>query len=86
MKNILMTYLMALFSAASVSGQPNELVVRMAKLGINSAQLENYKAAMKEHAETAIQVEPAYLPSMPFMRRIIQHMLQYLKYMPAGSV
>ncbi len=52
---------MALFSSASVSGQQNGLVVRMAKLQIDSAQLENYKAALKEHAETAVRVEPGVL-------------------------
>jgi quinol monooxygenase YgiN len=61
MKNILIACLMALFSAASVSGQQNGLVVRMAKLQIDSAQLENYKAALKEHAETAVRVEPGVL-------------------------
>ena len=52
---------MALFSSVSVSGQQNGLVVRMAKLQIDSAQLENYKAALKEHAETAVRVEPGVL-------------------------
>lgn len=61
MKNILIACLMALFSSASVSGQQNGLVVRMAKLQIDSAQLENYKAALKEHAETAVRVEPGVL-------------------------
>ncbi len=52
---------MGLFSSANVSGQQNGLVVRMAKLQIDSAQLENYKAALKEHAETAVRVEPGVL-------------------------
>ena len=50
---------MVLFSSAS--GQQNGLVVRIAKLQIDSAQLENYKAALKEHAETAVRVEPGVL-------------------------
>jgi quinol monooxygenase YgiN len=61
MKNILIACLMTLFSTASVSAQQNGLVVRMAKLQIDSAQLENYKAALKEHAETAVRAEPGVL-------------------------
>ena len=52
---------MAFFSATSVSAQQTGLVVRIAKLKIDSAQLENYKAALKEHAETAIRVEAGVL-------------------------
>ncbi len=61
MKNVLIACIMGLFSSANVSGQQNGLVVRMAKLQIDSAQLENYKAALKEHAETAVRVEPGVL-------------------------
>jgi quinol monooxygenase YgiN len=61
MKNVLIACLMTLFSSANVSGQQSGLVVRMAKLQIDSAQLENYKAALKEHAETAVRVEPGVL-------------------------
>ena len=52
---------MILFSSAHVSGQQSGLVVRIAKLQIDSTQLENYKAALKEHAETAVRVEPGVL-------------------------
>jgi quinol monooxygenase YgiN len=58
---ILITGIIALFSSEGVSGQQNGLVVRIAKLQIDSAQLENYKAALKEHAETAVRVEPGVL-------------------------
>ena len=61
MKNVLIACLMTLFSSANVSGQQSGLVVRIAKLQIDSAQLENYKAALKEHAETAVRVEPGVL-------------------------
>jgi quinol monooxygenase YgiN len=61
MINILIACLMILFSSANVSGQQSGLVVRIAKLQIDSAQLENYKAALKEHAETAVRVEPGVL-------------------------
>src|ERR1700675_1103950 len=61
MKNVLIACLMVLFSSANVSGQQSGLVVRIAKLQIDSAQLENYKAALKEHAETAVRVESGVL-------------------------
>ena len=61
MKNVLIACIMALFSSANVSGQQSGLVVRIAKLQIDSAQLENYKAALKEHAEIAVRVEPGVL-------------------------
>ena len=59
MKNVLIACLMVLFSSANVSGQQSGLVVRMAKLQIDSVQLENYKAALKEHAETAVRLDEA---------------------------
>ena len=52
---------MTLFPSANVSGQQNGLVVRIAKLQIDSAQLEKYKAALKEHAETAVREESGVL-------------------------
>ena len=41
--------------------QDKNLVVRIAKLQIDSANLENYKAALKEHAEAAVRVEPGVI-------------------------
>lgn len=41
--------------------QDKNLVVRIARLQIDSAQLENYKAALKEHAATAVRVEPGVI-------------------------
>jgi quinol monooxygenase YgiN len=41
--------------------QDKNLVVRIAKLQIDSAQLESYKIAVKEQIETAIRVEPGVL-------------------------
>src|ERR1700733_12191860 len=59
MKNVLIACCMVLFSSAS--GQQNGLVVRIARLQIDSAELENYKAALKENAETAVRVEPGVI-------------------------
>jgi quinol monooxygenase YgiN len=43
------------------NAQDKNLVVRIAKLQIDSSQLENYKNAVKIHAETAVRVEPGVI-------------------------
>jgi quinol monooxygenase YgiN len=45
----------------SVLAQNKNLVVRMAKIRVDSAQLENYKIALQEAIETAVRVEPGVL-------------------------
>jgi 4-carboxymuconolactone decarboxylase len=42
----------------SASAQDKNQMVRLAKLVIDSAQLENYKAMLKEGIETSVRVEP----------------------------
>ena len=44
----------------TASAQDNR-VIRVARIVIDSAQLENYKAALKEGIETAVKVEPGVL-------------------------
>lgn len=56
----MITMLTFAFSGNSFA-QDKNLVVRIARLQIDSGQLENYKAALKLHAETAIRVEPGVL-------------------------
>jgi len=58
---MLITGMLALFSFGSALAQQKNVVVRMAKLQIDSAQLEAYKAVLKWHAETAVHVEPGVL-------------------------
>ena len=41
--------------------QDKQPYVRIAKIGVDSAQLDNYKAALKEHAEAAVSKEPGVL-------------------------
>ena len=53
------TLMLCSFNRASAQGK--SLVVRIAKLQIDSAQLENYKAMLKEGIETAVRVEPGVL-------------------------
>jgi|SRR5579864_3670406 len=53
--------MMALAFGSTSFAQDKNIVVRIARLQIDSAQLENYKAALKLHAETAVRVEPGVL-------------------------
>jgi hypothetical protein len=58
---ILPTILNSFIFWYSVSAQGKNQVLRMAKLVIDSAQLINYKATLKEGIETTIRVEPGIL-------------------------
>jgi quinol monooxygenase YgiN len=58
---ITMIVMMAIAFGGNSFAQDKNLVVRIARLQIDSAQLENYKAALKLHAETAVHVEPGVL-------------------------
>jgi quinol monooxygenase YgiN len=49
------------FFGEQAAAQQSKLVVHLAKLEIDSTQLDSYKAALKDHAETAIRVEPGVL-------------------------
>lgn len=50
-----------LCSNGNASAQAKKQIVRLAKLVIDPAQLEPYKAALKEGAETAVRMEPGVL-------------------------
>ena len=58
---MVMLLMLTLFSFHGAAAQDKNQVVRIAKLQIDPAQLDNYKAALKEHAETAVRVEPGVL-------------------------
>ena len=47
--------------SSCASAQPKNQMVRLAKLVIDSAQLEQYKAFLKEEIETSVRVEPGVL-------------------------
>jgi 4-carboxymuconolactone decarboxylase len=49
------------FISYTASAQTENQMVRLAKLVIDSAQLDRYKAALKEGIETAMRVEPGVL-------------------------
>ena len=60
MKGFLFAILIMSMSA-KVSAQSKSNYIRIAKLTIDSVQLESYKTALKEHAESAVKVEPGVL-------------------------
>src|SRR3954465_7362795 len=45
----------------AVAEEPRMPFVRIAELGIDPAQLESYKGAVKEEMETSVRVEPGVL-------------------------
>ncbi len=56
---ITITGVLMLCSGTFAQSKPH--MVRMAKLVIDSAQLDNYRAALKEEIETSVKVEPGVL-------------------------
>ena len=53
--------LLTIFSCNNASAQNKTQMVRLAKLVIDSTQLERYKAALKEEIEASIKLEPGVL-------------------------
>jgi|SRR6188474_1773409 len=58
---VLTLAMLTFFFCNNVSAQNSNQIVRLAKLVIDSTQLESYKAALKEEIETSIQLEPGVL-------------------------
>ena len=52
---------LSLISLVNASAQEKSQVVRLAKLVIDSAQLENYQASLKEGIKDAMRLEPGVL-------------------------
>lgn len=52
---------MALVNCFNASAQEKSQMVRLAKLVIDSAQLQSFKAALKEEIETSVRIEPGVL-------------------------
>jgi quinol monooxygenase YgiN len=52
---------LALFLSTTIFAQDRSQIVRIAKLKIDSTQLEKYKAALQEEIETSIRMEPGVL-------------------------
>lgn len=58
---VIVILLATILSAKATTAQNNKQMVRLAKLIIDSAQLKNYKAALKEEIETSLRIEPGVL-------------------------
>lgn len=58
---IIILIMVALTLVGDGFAQGKKIIVRIARLQIDSAQLDNYKTALKLHAETAVRVEPGVL-------------------------
>jgi len=58
---IFMTVMQTLFFCGNVSAQDKNQMVRLAKLVIDSTQLESYKAMLKEEIETSMRLEPGVI-------------------------
>jgi len=65
-KRVLLSLTLSIFIITSIfcsttTAQEKKQIVRLAKLVIDSTQLENYKDLLKEGIETAVSVEPGVL-------------------------
>ena len=58
---IIIIIMVASILPESASAQNNPNYIRIARLTIDSTQLESYKVALKEHAEAAVRVEAGVL-------------------------
>lgn len=58
---IILILVVAQFATHVAAAQEKEQMVRLAKLVIDSTQLETYKAFLKEEIETSLRVEPGVL-------------------------
>ena len=54
-------FILVLFCSIKSFAQSKPQMIRIARIVVDSAQLENYKAALKEGIETAVRVEPGVL-------------------------
>ena len=58
---ILITMAATLFSIEQAGAQQDHRMIRIAKIQVDPAQLDNYNAALKEQMAMAIRVEPGVL-------------------------
>ena len=58
---IIIIFIMVFGLSSNSFAQNKDVVVRIAKLVIDSSRLDEYKAALKLHAETAVRVEPGVI-------------------------
>lgn len=73
MKSLIVFIILVLLSCLNyASAQNKNQMVRLAKIVIDSSQLENYKAALKEEIETSVRVEPGVKTLYAVSEKIIQ--------------
>ena len=58
---IILALMVTQFTVQVATAQEKGQMVRLARLVIDSAQLENYKVFLKEEIETSLRVEPGVL-------------------------
>lgn len=58
---VLFIFICSIITYAPTSAQSKTLYVRIARVVVDSAQLDNYKAALKEGIETAVRIEPGVI-------------------------
>jgi quinol monooxygenase YgiN len=61
MKTTTILYFLIISSIGNIFAQKQTQLVRLAKLEIDSAQLDKYTAFLKEEIETSLRVEPGVL-------------------------
>lgn len=65
----LLSLIFFLMGYKSASAQQNDKMFRMAKIEVDSAYLEEYKSALKEHTAAAIKSEPGVLTLYAFFEK-----------------
>ncbi len=60
-RSLLVIAMLPFIFCGHLAAQEKSQMVRLAKLVIDSAQLDSYKAALKEEIETSLRVEPGVL-------------------------
>lgn len=58
---ILLVFPLLATASSNAQGQHKTPMVRLAKIVVDSARLEEYKTALKEEAEKSVQIEPGVL-------------------------
>jgi hypothetical protein len=80
---IFLASLLSLLAIGRADAQEKHRMVRMAKIVVDSNQLDAYKAALKEGIETAVRVEPGVLTLFAVYEKIALRMSRSSKSMPA---
>ena len=58
---VLLTFILTFIFCSNASAQEKNQMVRLAKLVIDSVQLESYKTILKEEIETSVRIEPGVI-------------------------